>query len=224
MKWFARLLYCILTLLFTNVMVMAVGDSRIVIYLTHPKREVVAGAGQKLKDYKDLSLSGFACIYGGYMDFSDPDGLISFPLRHTTPKVYIVITPRIELVNIKENTFSHRKFVPGVPAIIYTCERKTDTKNNLYWHVTTEKIPANLIINPLALVIISHPNNIYISQGDAMCTNGGQMVLPPFYVVGRNDNEAAVSYALGIRRFFEPITKDRKTPTDAATQQIIQNI
>jgi hypothetical protein len=198
-------------------------DSRIVMYLTHPKREVIIGAGKTLKDYKDLALSGFACIYGGYLDWSDKDGLISFPLRHATPKVYVVVTPRIELVNIKENTFSHRKFVPGQPAIIYVCERKTDAKNNLYWHVTTEKIPTSLIINPLALVIISQPNNIFINQGDFICTDGGQMVLPPFYVVGDNDNKAA-AYALSITRFFEPIKKELKKATDTGTQQIIQNI
>jgi hypothetical protein len=222
MKWFTRLFYEMLALLFTNATLVA--DSRIIMYLTHPKREVLISAQNTLKDYKELPLSGFACIYGGYMDMSDLDGLISFPLRHTMPKVYVVVTPRVELVNIKENTFSHRKFVPNTPAVIYACERKADAKNNLYWQVTIEKIPANMMINPLALVIISQPHNIYINQGDFMCTDGGQMVLPPFYVVGRNDNETAVSYILSIKRFFEPITKEWKKATESTTQQIIQNI
>jgi hypothetical protein len=221
MKWSKHTLTIILVLL-TNTQLSA--DSRIVIYLTHPQREVITGAGQTLENYKDLHLSGFACIYAGYMDWSDPDGLVSFPLRHTSPKLYVAITPRIELVNVKENTYSHRKFIPGQPAIIYKFERKTDTKNNLYWEVTTEKIPADLTINPLAIVIITNPNNIYINTGNFITTDGGQMTLPPFYVVGRNDNKAAISYLLGIKRFFEPISKEEKKINDNATQQLIKTI
>ncbi len=221
MKWSKHALVIILILL-THIQLCA--DSRIVIYLTHPQREIITGAGQTLKDYKNLPLSGFACIYAGYMDMSDPDGLVSFPLRHTSPKIYVAITPRIELVNVKENTFSHRKFVPGQPAIIYKFERKTDTKNNLYWDVTTEKIPADLTINPLAIVIITNPNNIYISTGNFLCTDSGQMVLPPFYVVGRNNNEAANSNFSSIQRFFEPISKEQQKINDNSTRQLIKTI
>jgi hypothetical protein len=226
MKYFIRLFIGSLVFIFTTINLPAetAGDSRIIIYLTSPKREVIRGAGTILKNYTNLYLSGFACIYGGYMDISDIDGLVSFPLRHASPKIYVVLTPRIELVNVKENTFSHRKFVPGNKALIYSFERKTDTKNNLYWHVTIENIPADLTINPLALVILTNPYNIYINQGDYLCTDESQMVLPPFYVVGCNDNEEALFSMLSIRRFFEPISKEWKKVTDYATQQIVQNI
>ncbi|MFA5306994.1 MAG: hypothetical protein WC365_06115 [Candidatus Babeliales bacterium] len=221
MKWSKHILTIILVLV-ANTQLNA--DGRIVIYLTHPQREVITGAGQRLKNYTDLPLSGFACIYAGYLDWSDTDGLVSFPLRHTSPKIYVAVTPRIELVNVKESTYSHRKFVPGQPAVMYRFERKTDTKNNLYWEVTTEKIPADLTINPLAIVIITNPSNIYITTGNFICTDGGQMVLPPFYVVGRNDNKAALSNFSSIQRFFEPVTKKQEKTNDNATRQLIKTI
>ena len=88
-------------------------------------------------------LSGFIAIYAGFMDISDRDGLISFPLRHVSPKINVAVTEQINLIKVKENTISHREFLPQnqVPSKLYSFERKEDidpkdpTKKTTYWSV-----------------------------------------------------------------------------------------
>jgi len=54
------------------------------------------------------NISGFLVVYSGYIDYSNKDGLISFPLRHTpATKIYLLITQEIKLNTVKGNTFAY---------------------------------------------------------------------------------------------------------------------
>jgi hypothetical protein len=228
-------------------------DNRIIVYLQHAPDKVISQAEQEAKDtslatkiasletktpgklgysmfknslraYFKPQLSGFVGIYGGYLDISDPNGLLSYPLRHTTPKIYVAITPTIHMVDIKGNTFSHREFVLGEPVSYYSFEMKEDEKKNSFWDVKEIPVPADKKINPITLVILSNPKNIYIPKGQFIITPNVQLVLPSIYVVGRNNNDAALLNMLDIRRYFEPIKFEEKKATDLSFQKMITNL
>jgi len=232
-----------------------IADNRIILYLKHAPDQVLSDVEKEIKT-SNLSqkieqmeqqtpgtnsqkimkyslktqlkplLSGFAAIYGGYLDISDHDGLLSFPLRHSTPKIYIAITPKINLVNVKENTFSHREFIATAdcPTSLYLFERKVDEKQNSYWDVKRQDIPADKKVNPLTIVILTTPGNLYVPEGHFFATDNAQLVLSDIYVIGRAQNEDAVLQSLDLSRFFEPITSEQKKATDNLMQKLITNI
>jgi hypothetical protein len=230
-------------------------DNRIVLYLKHAPAEALAQAEKdafkqslatriaqldnktpgelsrsaikySLKANTMPPLSGFVAVYAGYMDISDMDGLLAFPLRHAIPKVFIAITPEIKLVNIKGNTFSHREFIndQNNPCQLFMCEIKQDEKNYRYWEVNEIEIPADKKINPLTVVLLTHPENIFIPTGIFMATPNAQMILPDIYVIGRKNNEDALLKSLDIRRYFEQITIEQKKAAETSVQQMITNI
>ncbi|KKQ11792.1 MAG: hypothetical protein WCS92_00680 [Candidatus Babeliales bacterium] len=177
-------------------------------------------------------LSGFVAIYAGFIDISDRDGLISFPLRHVTPKLNIAITEQINLLKVKENTIAHREFLPRDKAQtkLYNFERKEDvdpqdpTKKTQYWSVQEIPLPADNKINPLTLVIFAKPSNIYVPVGDFMSVESSHLVLPEIYVIGNKNQSDILFQTLDITRYFEPITKEQEKIDDKKDRSLIKNI
>lgn len=177
-------------------------------------------------------LSGFVAIYSGFMDISDRDGLISFPLRHVTPKLNIAITEQINLVKVKENTIAHREFLPPdkVQTKLYNLEQKEDvdpedpTKKTQYWSVKEIPLPTDHKINPLTLVIFAKPSNIYVPVGDFMSVESSHLVLPEIYVIGNKNQSNILFQTLDITRYFEPINKEQEKIDDKKDRSLIKNI
>jgi hypothetical protein len=170
---------------------------------------------------KDKRVSGFMTIYGGYYDFSDKDGTISFPLRHESPKSYIVITPRVEMIKLLKETISHQKVGPApvsreisIPsksgAKIYLLEKLKNKDNSLYWSVTEQPIPENRKISKIAITILTNPDNIFVPTGNFFISEKDHMVLPAIHVVGRKGVARSISNNIEITRYFEPIRKKNK--------------
>jgi len=178
---------------------------------------------------KQLSpkLSGFMALYSGYVDYSDSNGLISFPLRHTTPKLYVVITPRIKLIDVKGQTISHQEFVttPDNQTKIYLFEKKQDQNKLFFWQVSEQQIPTNNRISPLSVVILSKPKNLYISIGDFIANDSKHIIIPNnIYVTGNIDNGKVILNSLNNIRFFEPITTEEKKISNIIYQRMITNM
>jgi len=230
-------------------------DNRIVVHLTHApenlidevKEEIRKEKVEKMKHidskkpsqickqmlkgalFKTLkpNLSGFVSIYGGYLDISDPDGLISFPLRHVSKKVYIAITPEIKLVKVKGNTFSHRKFhvAPKNPTKLYLFEKKEDEQKQWYWDVQEIDLPKDNTINPITIVIFSKPKNIYVIPGHYLAMQNPQLVLPnALHVVGASNKQKTLLKMIDIKRFFERIDSKKKKVNEKTVQKLITNI
>jgi len=168
-------------------------------------------------------VSGFVALYGGYVDYSDKDGNIVFPLLHKEKKVYLVITPKIDLNFIHKNTISHKNFVQDVPAKQYLFRRLEDADKTVYWEIKESVIPAHKRINPLSIVILTKPKNIVVPTGDFMSAENPNLVLPNLYIVGNFDNVKSLLEFLDIRRFFEQIERKDEKVTETVTQKLIIN-
>jgi hypothetical protein len=206
------------------------GDNRIILYLKHPPLQILQGIESErlAKNAPSASmrpaLNGVAAIYGGYFTVSAHDGLVSFPLRHTAQKVYLAITPSIELAKVRGNTISHRVYAPDpVPTVIYSCNLKKDEKGRSFWEVKKDAMPADRTINPLTVVLLTPPNNVFIPEGNFLANENQQLVLPDVLLLGRQGNEASLLKALDVRTYFEDISTDIKKNNDTSTQQMIKN-
>jgi hypothetical protein len=169
-----------------------------------PSKTVKKQINGKYQAWLTPKLSGFISIYSGFMDISDRHGLISFPLRHTAPKINVAITEQVNLIKVKENTISHREFLPQ--------------------SVKEMPLPADNKINPLTLVILTKPSNLFIPVGDFMAIESNHMVLPEIYAIGNNDQENILFQTLDIRRYFETITTEDKKIDNKKSESLIKNI
>lgn len=191
----------------------------------HPSklsRKMVKGQASYFKP----PLNGFMGLYAGYIASSDTDGILSFPLRHTAPKVYLAITNEIRLVKVRENTISHREYVPNEAEVqLYVFEKKQEEpEGNAYWAVKEEKIPENNKINPLTVILLTKPKNIVVASGDYLTNSGIQLVLPEVYVVGNVDVVQTTLKSLDYRHYFERIITEEKKISDTVAQKINLNI
>jgi len=186
-------------------------------------------------------LNGFLGIYAGYFAYSDHKGLLSFPLRHANPKLYIAITPNIALIKIKD-TISHREFIINDqnPTKLYVCERKQEIikkpeeqdsqqagkapATRFYWDIQEAPLPADNKINPLTVVILTKPKNIYVPLGHFLTSESPHLVLPDFYVMGNVDNNEELLQAIGFTDLFEKINTEEKKASDKVVQKMITNI
>lgn len=167
--------------------------------------------------------SGLIALYGGYVDYSDPDGNITFPLLHKKKKLFLVITPEITLTPIHGHTFSHKNIVEGKEVKRYLFRRKVDAHRIPFWKVSEKKPPKDGVISPLSLVLLTKPKNIVVPTGDFMATDQINMILPHIYVVGNLANEKALLDFMDIRRYFEQITRESKEVTEQVKQRLIMN-
>lgn len=177
-----------------------------------------------LKSILHPKLSGFMAMYGGYCESSNYDGTISLPLRHTSPKLYLAITPDFTLVRVKGQTFSHAEFKPGVPTVLYQLNRIKDPNNIVYWEVKPLQLPPDNNINPLTVIILTKPSNLYVPEGKFIAAESTHLVIPDIYVVGNIDNEDTLLRALDYKIYFESIVCDEKKTTDSVAQSIVPNV
>lgn len=219
-------------------------DNRILLHLRHAPQSITDSAasdakamlqtpGQqanslleaKVPELLRPKLSGIAALYGGYFGMSSRDGSISFPLRHATQKVYVAITPGIQLVRLRGNTFSHRSFLPPpTPTALFSMVLQVDDKNRSFWSVRAEALPDDLVISPLTIVLLTQPSNIVVPDGEFLAAENQQLVLPDVVLVSREGNEACVLNAMSFKQHFEQIITEQKKASDNSSQIMIQNI
>jgi len=232
------------------------GDNRIVIHLRHAPEHIIANAATQAKkeslskkiitniDTKTPgqnslklvkngisakfkpALSGFPATYGGYHDISNPDGLIKFPLRHATPKLYVAITPNVKIATIKGSTISHLEYINDQenPVKIFQFDLKKNEKLHSYWQVTEAPIPPNNNVSPITLIIFTKPDNLYIPIGDFLTADNIQLVLPDIYVLSRSGHEEILLQHLDKQKHFERIEQEKKDISETAYKLMIKNL
>ncbi|MCK4264831.1 hypothetical protein KAW80_00560 [Candidatus Babeliales bacterium] len=181
-------------------------------------------------------LDGFLGIYKGYSDFSNKDGLITFPLRHTPiNKMYITVTPEIKMTLISEHTFANLTIPKSVEAKMYLLEKLegdyeenklVEKKENkyLYWNVIEQEIPETGIIPSISVVYLTKPKNLFVQEGQFLLKEDSNLILPNnVYVTGRINTNKALFTFLDLSRFFDPISFKTKMPNKKTKQSLFEN-
>lgn len=182
---------------------------------------------QMMKLYLTPKLSGFPVIYAGYITVTGNDGLAMFPLRHAQQKLYIAITPDIRMIKVKGESFSHTEYAPNAttPLALYKCEKieekLKDGKMQAFWKATKIENPDSMRINPITIVVLTHPDNIFIEQKDFIISEPSeQIVMPPLRVIGNQDKELVSLRLIDIAQYFEKVRIEQKRATDTTVQKI----
>ncbi len=215
------------------------GDNRVVLLLKHAPAEIrsqieqqEAAAIAAQPDGQAVAarvlkpdLSGVAAMYGGYFMTSSKDGTVTVPLRHASQGIQLVITPTVDLVNVKGNTFSHRALVPAPNVTkIYAMKYQKDDKGRFFWDVKEDTPPADGVISPTALVLLTPPENVVVAIGKLLAAESQQLVLPDVYLLGRKGNDEAYLRALDkLKPYCESVTIEQKT-SETSVQEMVKNI
>lgn len=186
-----------------------------------------------IRKYLQPKLSGFTFLYGGYTDISDPDGLVSFPLRHSGDELTVAISPSVELVKLAGNTIAYTTFKNKTKRYLFTKkvtkEKKEDSDEEIethYWEVKEEPIQKEERIDASkTLVILTDSSNIAILPGNYLSTKSAQYILPyAFLVIGDTNNEKILLKGLNFKSFFERIETEEKTTDNNIKQRRIKNL
>jgi hypothetical protein len=155
---------------------------------------------------------GIYALYGGFFTYSDYEGQIVIPRKHSEDTLTLIITPRITPVIIQGNTVHHFITDETSPAKWYSFERvkrSQVTKDNLpaLWKVTKMVPPANRIIPPYALVLLEEPDLIEVQEQEIPTTATANLILPDLYI----DPDTSTAYSalnfLKISNYFAPLRK-----------------
>lgn len=173
------------------------------------------------------SVGGFLVTYGGYMELSGTDGLITFPLKHTPPtRVNLVISSSVELIPIRAETFAFEELPSKDPALskMYSFNKNKDKKGFFYWNVVEEQLPSNNQISPIAIIIHTNPENIFVQNGEFPSEESAHVILPQnIYVLGNNMNIKILIKFLDKASYYEPIKFNVDSPKDTLLETIIEN-
>ena len=224
-------------------------DSRLVVNLTHlPATEISALKNELLKDpHNPLpngetpgeisiqqidallkqqlmpELNGFRVVYAGYTTITDNKGLAIFPRRNPENKVYVAVTANFKTIRVKGETISHAEYTPepNTPLKLYKCEKLLDEDKKDFWRVTKIKNPDKNRINPISVIIATHPNNVFIEEKDYMPYQGEQFVLPPIRIIGGQDNAATALKLLDLTHSYESVKYEQKPGKGPSVQKMI---
>jgi len=169
-------------------------------------------------------VSGFFATYAGYIDYSDLDGRISFPLKDATnEKLSLILTSDIEFIPIEGHTISHT--APNEDRIThYLYERKQDKNNQFYWQVSKQPFSSTQL-SQNALILVTEPRNIVVLEGSFMTDKSANFNLPNnIYVVGNDSNIKIALKTLNENRYLEQILYITKILKEKALmQELIKN-
>jgi hypothetical protein len=169
-----------------------------------------------------VPINGIMVTYGGFITASNYDGEVIVPRKHQRPALLICVTPEMTPIALFENTILHWDLIPGVPAKMYSCDRRYDTKKELfYWDIQEIPLPKNHELPLATMVIVAHPHNVVIKEGKTPTVETANLVLPDIYVkkginVIKND-----TYMISIRHLFKPIdTREHREPFKMLTHTL----
>ncbi|MFC1854461.1 hypothetical protein ACFLY6_01170 [Candidatus Dependentiae bacterium] len=254
MKTFEKIQNIILALaaiLTTQKQVMA--DSRLIARLTPAPAKALLLASKEFKDKEKKEvpklptrkLGGLLTFYGGYYDYSNKDGSINYPLRHEAKKIYVVVTPRIEVAKLHKETVSHIKAdgekMPNLKntkisipkdkkSKIYLLEKVKNDEDLWTWKVSEKQLPENRRLSRISLIIISETENIFVPTGSFLSQESEHLILPQIHVLGRKKTDSHILENIDSTKYFEPIKKTTekgtplpKKPTKKFSRGIVTN-
>ena len=152
-------------------------------------------------------VSGIFATYAGYLTVSDLNGQIRFPLKHSVPKLYLVISERITPIVRSGNTISHWEFNTDYSSIMYSITKTTDPQTSLeYFTIKDAPLPSNNVVPLESIVIIAKPKFFYVPLGITPVYKSPHLILPDVYVKKGITLTSEALYLLNVMQYFGLLT------------------
>jgi hypothetical protein len=147
--------------------------------------------------------AGHIVTYGGFVDVSDFDGLVSFPRKQSDKSIYLLITPEATPISMFHNTLSHWELIPSMPKRFYKIEQiqNEQTKKSL-WTTTEIEVPKDNIIPLDTVILFMDPQYARPLSSEKESLNGENLLIPPIEIDSGIDDEKNAIVFLKIRHFF----------------------
>jgi hypothetical protein len=156
-------------------------------------------------------VAGILVTYAGYVKASNYNGEVVLPRKHQKTEITILVTPEMTPIALFENTILHWQLIPELPAQMYSCELKQNSKTGgYYWETQEVALPEDNKIPLSAIVIIADPKNIVVNLGESTTNETANLVLPDIFVRKGINIVKNSSYLLSVRHFFRPIDMEEK--------------
>ncbi len=150
---------------------------------------------------------GIIATYHGYVTFSDQNGQLLFPRKHTSDDIFYVVTRNIRPVISHGETV--RSFIIENPkqTRMYYLQRKQNEKQNItYWEVKEIEVTDEQHIPPSSMIIFSNPDHIIVPTGTFTTIDGGNLLLPDLYIKKGIPIGPNVLAFLPLSKYFAPVT------------------
>ncbi|NBX78101.1 hypothetical protein EBQ93_01930 [bacterium] len=168
---------------------------------------------QPQDDNQNTGVPGVVAIHQGYVSTSDYNGTLVFPRHQPNNSVIVAITPQITpIYMIGPSTVHHWEFIPEQPKAAYLCTFLEDEETHAYiWKVEKMDIPENnLIRNMPTIVLLTHPDLVYVPEGITMSVYSPNLLVPPVYIKQDSTLATDALYMPNRKMYFETIQKQYK--------------
>lgn len=161
--------------------------------------------------HKYQPVAGVFAMYAGFLNNSDQNGQIIFPLKHKAQVSYIIVTEFVEPITMFGNTIHHWELIPGAPAAFFKCDlTNNQAPKEQYWTIENAPLPKDNIIPLEAIVIISNPRYVTIPTGISIASKGPNIILPDIYITKGINIVKNAAYILNMRHLFGNIILNRQ--------------
>ena len=148
-------------------------------------------------------IKGIFSTYRGYLGMSDNDGQTSFPRKHPSLILYLLITNKMTPIIMPGMTIHHWEIGPNANAKMYKVERLHDDMEEFYyWDVQAVPLPEDNRIPLESITILAKPNHIYVPEGTSLTQEVTNLILPTIFVKKGIKINSNALYILNIRQFF----------------------
>jgi hypothetical protein len=147
--------------------------------------------------------AGHIVTYGGFVDVSDFDGLVSFPRKQAGRSIYLLITPEVTPISMFHNTLSHWELIRSMPSRFYKIEQiqNEQTKKNS-WETTEVELPSDNIIPLDTVILFMDPQYARPLSKEQESLKSENLLIPPIELDRGVDDEKNAIVFLKIRHFF----------------------
>ncbi len=149
---------------------------------------------------------GIYATYSGFSAYSDGNGQITFPRKHTSELITLVVTPHMQPIIFQGTSVQYFTIDPDTPAAWYTFTRGINPLDNkLSWLIRSVSIPKNRRIPAHAIVINAQPQEIIIHEGLTPTYPSPNMILPDIYAANSISTTLDALSFLQVNRYFAPV-------------------
>ncbi len=174
-----------------------------------------------------LKVNGFFAYYNGYIDCSNDNGIITFPITgHDAKMLNVLLCSQLDMRILNKNTIE----AVAIPAQkresaqLFQYKKITPQDKLPYWKVKQGTLPDDNIVTQNTVIILTNPKNIFIQEGYFYTSKSPHIALPEnIFVVGNTDHLKIMLASLDIGRYFEEMRFQYAMPIDTILQRLPLN-
>jgi len=157
--------------------------------------------------------AGHIATYGGYVEVSDHNGLISFPRKQADKSIHLLITQEANPISMFHNTLAYWEITPDIAARFYHIEQHYNEKTKKSsWNTKEVPLPDDHKIPFDTIILFIDPEYANPTLEEIIAFDNENLLMPPIQIKKRADEAKNAIIFLKVRHLF-------RTPEPAVNKQ-----